>query len=1105
VTGQKIKHYEVRELIGRGAMGAVYRAYDRALDREVAVKFLATEAAPTPAEMERFYREARAAAGLTHPNIVVIHDVGEHAGTCYFVMELLSGGSLRQRLQEGLRCPWREGLRVVLQVCQALEAAHARGLLHRDIKPDNVWVLPDGHVKVLDFGIAHFSTAQTLTQADEMLGTPEYMAPEQIMGEKLDGRTDLYALGILMYETFTGQLPFSGPNAVTVIYKQMEQAPTPPSHLSRDLPVAVEKIILKAMAKDPGRRYDSAAQMRGEVEALLKGGDVEGVEKTEAPQRPERPGRAGRREAFEPRLVGRDEELEGLRGAVRGLEGGQGGAVLIGGEAGIGKTRIASEALDYARRRGALTLEGVCLYSEGPEPYLPFIEALGRCLELRESERHPKLLAFIQKEAPELEELTSRLVTAIRTRRGAKLVDPEATIATSKERLFEAITQVLLFLSEETPVVLLLDDLQWADSGSLQLLHYITRSAQERRLLILGTYRTEDLLPEEEGASHPLADTLQRMSREGLFRGVELKGLGPEEVNLMLRFVFERAVFSEDFRASLYRETGGNPFFVIEVLKLLRDEGVIFERRGIWREQREITRADIPDRVYDVVARRVERLTDAQRELLQIAAVAGERFTSEALAGIADERRVRVLQALSKLERVHQLIRSEGDAYLFSHAKIREVLYDEISPELRREYHLAYGNYLEGRAAVRKGESVADLAHHFYRGGAPDKALPYLVRAGDRAGRVFAYREARDCYRWALEVLPGAGGVRDRSDLERVLLYRLGLTYNRLGEAQESLDHFQRAEALAEQSGDHRAMAEIQRRIGLIQARAGQYDQAARRYRQSVENFRRAGDRKALCEVLVNAANIPFEQGDWKRVQAYYDRALRIARQVGDRRQTAAIYMSLGIMASIRGEADRALELYEESRVIYEEVKDWYNLASLYLNQGWSYAGLKAWDKAQVAYEKALAISRKTRNIFRESDCYLNLAEVLLATSDLKGSKRVCLKALEIFKKVDNRLGMADALKTLGQVATAERRWEEGRSYFEKSISANEALRNPLGAGRARLEYARMLKECGDLGTAGGELGRAIAWFEKIEAREDLKTAQDLRKEIESLRYLALA
>ena len=713
-----------------------------------------------------------------------------------------------------------------------------------------------------------------------------------------------------------------------------------------------------------------------------------------------------------------------------------------------------------------------------------------------------RVLAFIREQAPELEEMTSRLMTVIRTRRTTGLTDPEQTVAVSKERLFDAITQVLLFVSKEAPVVVLLDDLQWADSGSLQLFHYIARSARDRRLLFLGTYRTEDLLPEGEGTAHPLVDTMQRMSREELFRKIELEGLGPEGVNLMVRFILRRAVFSADFQASLYRETGGNPFFVIEVLKLLRDEGVITERRGVWRERREITRADIPERVYDVVIRRIERLTDDQRELLQIASVAGSRFISGALENIAATKRVRVLQTLNRLERLHQLIRSEADAYLFSHQKIREILYDEIPPELRREYHLAYGTYLEGEVTQGGREPVTDLAYHFFFGGAHARALPYLVRAGDASGRVFAYREARDYYRWANEALSGDGDIPDREALEGALLYKLGFMSSRLGDIPTALDCLQRSAEAAERAGDLQLTARAQERVGQIHARSGQYGLATRQYRKSIENFGKLGDQKALCEILVRAANIPFEQGDWKRVQSYYTRALRIARQTNHRQQIATIHMNSGIMASIRGDVGRALSRYEKSRAIYEEVNDQAGLAKVYLNLGWSYAGQKEWERAREAYQQALEISQETRNILQEAECYLNLAEVLLETADLRGSKRACVKALEIFKKLNNQLGIADIFKTLGQVATAERKWEEARSYFEESISRNEALGHGLGAGGGHLEYARMLKALGDLDVAVAEIDRSVAWFEKVDAKEELNAVQDLRKEIEALQYL---
>ena len=236
--------------------------------------------------------------------------------------------------------------------------------------------------------------------------------------------------------------------------------------------------------------------------------------------------------------------------------------VLISGEAGIGKTRLAVEALDYARRKGFLTLQGSCLFTEGPEPYLPFIEAIGQYLESRDEGEHQRLDKFIREEAPELKDLIPRFMTMIRTRRTMGLIHPDETIATSRERLFEAITQVLLFLSRGTPVCLLLEDLQWADSGSLQLLYYIGRTAKPQPLIILGTFRIEDLIPDTDGTPHSLLETMQRMSREEIFRKIELKGLGFEATNLLVRFMFRRNMFSAGFRASLYKETGGNPLFM---------------------------------------------------------------------------------------------------------------------------------------------------------------------------------------------------------------------------------------------------------------------------------------------------------------------------------------------------------------------------------------------------------------------------------------------------------------------------------------------------------------------------------------------------------------
>ena len=1080
-------------------MGTVYRAYDAALKRDVAIKVLSSSAAPTPREVERFHREARAAAGLSHPNVISIHEIGEHEGVYYFVMELCEGGSLRQRVRPGERMPWRRGLDVAVQVCRALEAAHVRGLLHRDIKPDNVWLLSDGLVKVLDFGIVHFSAAQTLTQEGDALGTPEYMSPEQIMGEELDARCDVYAVGILVYELITGHPPFTGPNPVTIIYKQMEEDPTPPGQLSGDLPIGLERIILKAISKERAERYPSAARMREEMEALLEGREAADAETQKLPE--ERPKKTGIR--FDCRLIGREDELGLLKQAVDRLDSEHGGCFLIGGEAGIGKTRLAGEVMAYARRKGAMVFQGSCLYSDGPDPYAPFIQALEEALTAGDEDGQKRLLAFIRDEAPELRELTSRLMTVINTRLTGNPFESTETGVVSRERLFEAVSQTLLFLSGERPVVLLLDDLQWADSGTLQLLHYVLRYTSERRLLILGTVRSEDLLPDREGEAHPVADALQRMNMEGLIQKVELSGLDHRGVSLMARFVFRRALFSSGFRSSLYKETGGNPLFVLEVLRLLRDEGIIFERGGIWRERREITSEDIPDRVYDVVVRRIERLSEDQRELLQLAAVAGERFSSTMLSSIAGEERVAVLRELDRMLRRHQLLRSDGEAYSFSHPKIREILYEEISGELRQEYHLTCGKYLEDRAQRGTRVTAGDLARHFFHGGVSEKALPHLIRAGDQATRVFAYREACDFYRWAFQSLASRRQSPETIRLRTSLQFKLGSVYKRLGVIDAALDNLKCADGLARDLDDHSMAGEAQLAMGQIHFRSGNYELAIQRYQKAVEHFKMAGDPRSVSRVLVNAANISFRQGKWVQVQANYARALKIARKEKDRRQIAIIHMNLGIMASIRGNGECAQKHYEKSRQTFEQLNDWQNLAKISLNEGWFYAGKKDWSRAQQAYETALSISKRTRNIASEAKCFLNLAEVLLETHHLKGSKRACLKALEIFNRINNKGPLADVYKTLGQVARIERRWDEARAYFAKSISINESLENPFGSGGARMEYSRMLLDMGDLKSAEEEAGRSVAWYEKIGAVEELNLAATLKREAQALQVVA--
>jgi serine/threonine-protein kinase len=269
--------YELGEAIGQGGMADVFLAHDRLLDRRVAVKVLLPQFATDPVNVERFRREAQAAAGLNHPHIVAVYDWGEEDDTSFIVMEYVPGQTLREILQAHERLGPTDAARIAAEIADALSFAHAHGVVHRDVKPGNVLITPQGQVKVTDFGIARAETSEPLTKTGAVLGTATYFSPEQAQGFKLDGRSDVYALGVVLYEMLTGVAPFTASSPVSVAYKHVRETPAPPSSIVPDLPATMDHIVLTAMAKDVDLRYPSAQDLRADLLRFERGRPVVGA------------------------------------------------------------------------------------------------------------------------------------------------------------------------------------------------------------------------------------------------------------------------------------------------------------------------------------------------------------------------------------------------------------------------------------------------------------------------------------------------------------------------------------------------------------------------------------------------------------------------------------------------------------------------------------------------------------------------------------------------------------------------------------------------------------------------------------------------------------
>jgi beta-lactam-binding protein with PASTA domain len=272
--------YELGDAIGHGGMADVYLAHDRLLDRDVAVKVLATAYASDPTNVERFRREAQSAAALNHPHIVAVYDWGEEDGTSYIVMEYVPGQTLRDIIESYAPIAPMEAARLTAEIADALSFAHAHGVVHRDVKPGNVLVTPQGEVKVTDFGIARADSGEPLTKTGAVLGTATYFSPEQAQGFALDGRSDVYALGVVLYEMLTGTAPFTAASPVSVAYKHVRETPAPPSAVEPDVPGAMDRIVLTAMAKDVDERYQSAQDLRGDLLRFERGRPLVGAPMT---------------------------------------------------------------------------------------------------------------------------------------------------------------------------------------------------------------------------------------------------------------------------------------------------------------------------------------------------------------------------------------------------------------------------------------------------------------------------------------------------------------------------------------------------------------------------------------------------------------------------------------------------------------------------------------------------------------------------------------------------------------------------------------------------------------------------------------------------------
>ena len=777
------ERYTLLGQLGVGGAGEVYRAYDKERELEVGLKLLRREVATIETARVRFLREFRAISRLAHPNCLAVFDEGQYDGQYFYTMELIEGGDL----QKYQRADQEVLLDLLYQVAIALAHIHNHRIVHRDLKPANILVEQhdDGSLtaKLADFGIAKLlDSEQKMTNPGAMVGTVNYMSPEQIRGDAIDPRTDLYAFGCIVFEMFTGQPPFVHPKgSFHVLRAHLEVAPPRLSERLDGVPAPLDDLVTRLLAKDPADRPQSALAI---VDALsgLRTGQATNLEQARAAAflyRPAMVGRAREREA----LVEATSKMH-ARGAERPL------FATLCSPAGMGKSRLIEALRKDLQARGTTVLVASLeanpdmLFSPFPMAEDAILRELTRVVDY--GDETLDVTASIEEGFVPGVEATSPIdLNAMRETMSPAAIDS----AIARRRRARALVADLERLSQNTPVLLVLEDLHGMTPGALEFLEDMLDAlkgplaAPPAILLTMRPGHIRTRVRELERAIPSVA--------------IDLEPLGEEEIEQMLGQMLGQAQdvsLLEHLVRRVLAQTEGNPLFVQAYLQNIVEQNALKRTREGWTYEGDESTGDlVPRTMVQVLTERLSMLEPTTYNVLRAASVAGRVFDFALLREVLEIDESQLLDAIDEGLR-NWIIRSipgprHLDVYTFDHAKFVDALQEDLSPSRARSLHQRIGVALE----KRENTSSQILAHHFARGDDPERAKAYLTRAGIEALEEHDHAAARDHFEAALSLLEApvinsATANAARTEREhRELLERYADALGALGQHEEEL------------------------------------------------------------------------------------------------------------------------------------------------------------------------------------------------------------------------------------------------------------------------------------------------------------------------------
>ncbi len=635
-------------------------------------------------------------------------------------------------------------------------------------------------------------------------------------------------------------------------------------------------------------------------------------------------------------LVARSTEIERIRELVESVRTGAGRLILLSGEPGVGKTRLAQEATLICRASGMHLVAGQCFEPQRRVAYFPFVGILTRLVPVVRS----RISFDPLRRWPSL-----RRLVPVDPVSGDK---PEVGDG-DQQRLFWSVSGMMEALAATMPIVVALDDLHWADQSSLDLLFHLAHQLRDAPVLLLGTYR--DI---EVGQQHPLRHVIRNLYRERLLTEVPVGRLDSSDTAVLMSSMLEKQRVSPDFVDLVHGHTAGNAFFVQEIVRALIERGDAAQMDGVWR-CRPLEELAIPNNVHDAISERLARLSDSTRQILGEASVLGDAFEFDDLQAMGDRSERDVEDALEEAARASVVRFGSQDTYAFYHALTQQVLYQDLTPRQRRRLHLAAGNAIEQQPESIRIQRAAELAWHFHRGGNRAKTMCFALIAGDQAEERFAHREAERHYRMAVDA---ARSVRDVAQ-EAVILERLGRVLTNYGRYEDAGDALQQARRLYREIDDPAGEVRTVVQLGSVHRAMGTSEIAIPLVHELLDRLDTGARPASVAELNIVLETLCYSTGRYQEGLAASDRAADLARAMGDTAALVRAETGRGTELMMLGDFRRGVAAMESALSTPGADDDPYNLVRLLENTAEGYRLLGNMQRSRVLVERSLRVAER--------------------------------------------------------------------------------------------------------------------------------------------------